>query len=71
MNFVDFNTLDVGVADLENSNISVYPNPSEGKFTIDLEKIFTNNAEIVVRIFDSKGETVIVKDVVENTINID
>ena len=56
----------VGITDL-NSNISIYPNPSNGMFTIAVDGIYT------LEVMDITGKVVLIQELTntENTINID
>jgi hypothetical protein len=54
-----------------NNTLSVYPNPSNGNFTITADKVF--NSTLQVTLFDAAGARVMVQDMenpASNTINI-
>ncbi|MDI9534777.1 MAG: choice-of-anchor J domain-containing protein, partial [Bacteroidota bacterium] len=53
----------VGIEDVENSAIAIYPNPNNGNFTLD----FTNiNGKVNYQIYDTKGSIIISDDFVAN-----
>jgi hypothetical protein len=53
----------VGIEDVENSALAIYPNPNNGNFTLD----FTNiNGKVNYQIYDTKGSIIISDDFVAN-----
>ncbi|MDY0315730.1 MAG: fibronectin type III domain-containing protein, partial [Bacteroidales bacterium] len=53
----------VGIEDVENSALAIYPNPNNGNFTLD----FTNiNGKVNYQIFDTKGSIILNENFVAN-----
>ena len=51
------------------SNISVYPNPNEGSFTVDLRRL-TNSNNILVELFSINGQLIYQKNTSESILKI-
>jgi Bacterial Ig-like domain/Secretion system C-terminal sorting domain len=71
LGYINFTTLDVGIDGISIDNINIYPNPSEGIFTIDLNKYYNQNDVIKIQIVNNKGELILSKDILDEEINID
>ncbi|HOG20719.1 MAG TPA: T9SS type A sorting domain-containing protein, partial [Salinivirgaceae bacterium] len=55
--------VNVGIEDVENSALTIYPNPNNGNFTLDFNNI---NGKVNYQICDTKGSIIISDDFVVN-----
>jgi len=53
----------VGIEDVENSALAIYPNPNNGRFTLDFSDIY---GKVNYQIYDTKGSIIISDDFVAN-----
>ena len=63
---ISFNTLPDGIADYE-LGITLYPNPNNGRFTINNEQLIINS----VQVYDVYGKLLKTVEVDANTIELD
>jgi hypothetical protein len=68
-NYTDTCNVFVGIEDIENftKNITIYPNPNSGIFTIDIENL--NEANLVI--YNLSGQIVLQKKLTQNLTSID
>ncbi|MBK8349975.1 MAG: T9SS type A sorting domain-containing protein [Saprospiraceae bacterium] len=52
------------------TSISIYPNPSTDRINVDLSGMDLNNGEIVLSVFDMKGQQMIRKNIIGNGLEL-
>ncbi len=63
------NPIKAGIEDIKTSNFKIYPNPSNGNFTIDLDSQSSNSLSIIIS--DLLGQTVYKNEVSQGKVNIE
>ncbi|MFY9591520.1 MAG: T9SS type A sorting domain-containing protein, partial [Bacteroidales bacterium] len=53
----------VGIEDVENSALAIYPNPNNGRFTLDFSDIY---GKVNYQIYDTKGSIILSDNLVVN-----